>query len=118
MVSTSRPLELLHIDLFGPISTPSLAGKKYYVVVVDDFYRFTWTLLLAHKDETFSIFSKICRRIQNEKGFMISNIRTYHGRELDNDSFEKFCDQHGYGHNFSAPRTPQQNGFVERKIVL
>ena len=46
---------------------------------------------------------------------MIYNIRSDHGRELDNIYFERFCDSHGYGHNFSTPRTPQQNGVVERK---
>ena len=71
-------------------------------------------MFLAHKDETFSSFPKLCRRIQNEKGFLITDIRTDHGRELENEKFELFCDEHGIGHNFSAPRTPQQNGVVER----
>jgi hypothetical protein len=41
IVSTSRPLELLHIDLFGPVSTASINGKKYGLVMVDDFSRWT-----------------------------------------------------------------------------
>ena len=72
-------------------------------------------MLLAHKDETFSSFTKLCRRIQNKKGFLITNIRTDYGRELENEKFELFCDEHGIGHNFSAPRTPQQSGAIERK---
>ena len=115
VVSTSRPLQLLHMDLIGPSRTSSLGGKYYVLVVVDDFSRFTWVSFLAHKDEAFSSFTKLCKRLQNEKGFVISNVRTDHGRELENSSFEKFCDEHGIGHNFSAPRTPQQNGVVERK---
>jgi len=46
MVSTSKPLELLHMDLFGPSRTMSLGGNYYALVVVDDFSRFTWTLFL------------------------------------------------------------------------
>ena len=43
------------------------------------------------------------------------SIRSDHGREFENQSFSEFCDQLGIKHNFSAPRTPQQNGVVERK---
>ena len=56
VISTSRPLELLHMDLFGPTRTSSLGGKKYGLVIVNDFSRFTWVMFLAHKDEMFSEF--------------------------------------------------------------
>ena len=115
IVSTSRPLQLLHMDLFGPTRTLSLGGKRYGFVVVDDFSRFTWVLFLAHKDEAFHAFEKLSKRIQNEKVFAISSIRSDHGKEFENSSFEKFCGENGINHNFSAPRTPQQNGVMERK---
>ena len=63
-------------------------------------------------------FSKLCDRLQNDKGFIISNIKTDHDRELENELFANFCDEYGIGHNFSAPRTPQQNDVVEKKIGL
>ena len=44
--ATSRPLELLHLDLMGPTRTKSLGGKRYIMVVVDDFTRYTWVILL------------------------------------------------------------------------
>ena len=44
--ATSRPLELLHLDLMGPTRTESLGGKRYIMVVVDDFTRYTWVILL------------------------------------------------------------------------
>ena len=50
-VQTSRPLELLHIDLMGPARVQSLGGKKYILVVVDDFIRYTWVVLLKDKAE-------------------------------------------------------------------
>ena len=114
-ISTSRPLELLHMDLFGPLRTTSVGGKSYAFVIVDDFSRYTWVLFLAHKNDVFHEFSKLCRKIQNEKGFTISCIRSDHGREFENVEFESFCDEQGIEHTFSAPRTPQQNGVVERK---
>ena len=44
--ATSRPLELLHLDLMGPTRTKSLGGKRYIMVVVDGFIRYTWVILL------------------------------------------------------------------------
>ena len=74
MVSTSRPLELLHMDLFGPTRTTSLRGKKYGLVIVDDFSRFTWVLFLAHKNEAFDEFLKFYKKVSNQKDFSISEI--------------------------------------------
>ena len=51
-VQTSRPLELLHIDLMSPARVQSLGGKKYVLVVVDDFTKYTWVVLLRDKVET------------------------------------------------------------------
>ena len=115
MISSKRPLELLHLDLFGPMRTASLGGKFYVFVIVDDFSRFTWVLFLTHKNEALQSFSNLCKRIQNEKGVSIISIRSDHGKEFENKEFENFCLQNGFDHNFSAPRTPQQNGVVERK---
>ena len=72
-------------------------------------------MFLAHKNDVFHEFSKLCRKIQNEKGFTIYCIRSDHGREFENVEFESFCDEQGIENTFSAPRTPQQNGVVERK---
>ena len=55
-VSTTRPLKLLHVDLCGTMRIRSRGGKKYVLVIVDDYSRFTWTLFLASKDETFEKF--------------------------------------------------------------
>ena len=68
MVSTDQPLQLLHMDLFGPVGIPSLAKKKYAYVIVDDYSRFTWVLFLQHKDEAISHFIEFCKYVENEKG--------------------------------------------------
>ena len=103
-ISTSRPLEFLHMDFFGPPRTTSLGGKSYAFLTVDDFSRYTLVLFLAHKNEVFHEFLKFCRKIQNEKGFIISCIRSDNEREFENIDFESFCDEHGIEHNFSASR--------------
>jgi transposase InsO family protein len=114
-ISTKRPLELLHIDLFGPISIESLGGKRYGFVIVDDFSRFTWVLFLKHKYDSYEAFKTFCKQVQNEKETNIISVRSDHGGEFENSSFEQFFNENGISHNFSCPRTPQQNGVVERK---
>ena len=71
IVSTSRPLELLHIDLFGPVSTASINGKKYGLVIVDDYSRWTWVKFLRVKDDAYDVFSIFCTQVQNEKSLKI-----------------------------------------------
>ena len=115
MISITKPLELIHIDLFGPSRTLSLGGKRYAFVLVDDFLKFTWVLFLTNKNDVFSEFRKFCKMVQNKKGLSIIKIRTDHGGEFENEVFENFCEENGFQHNFSFPRTPQQNGVVERK---
>ena len=115
VVSSSKPLELLHIDLFGPVKTASIRGKKYGLVIVDDFSRWTWVKFLKHKDESHSVFIDFCTQVQNEKDFKITKVRSDHGGEFENHYFEKYFKENGIVHNFSCPRTPQQNGVVERK---
>ncbi|GJR05704.1 retrovirus-related pol polyprotein from transposon TNT 1-94 [Tanacetum coccineum] len=116
IVSTTRCLELLHMDLFGPSAIRSYGGNRYTLVIVDDYSRFTWTRFLANKTEAFEKFKIFSKMIQNKLGCSIVSIRTDHGREFDNEvQFGNYYDLNGISHNFSAPRTPQSNGVVERK---
>ena len=75
----------------------------------------SWTLFLKTKNEAFDDFHKLAKVIQNEKGLNIVSIRSDHRGEFQNESFENFCEENGIHHNFSALRTPKQNGVVERK---
>ena len=93
----------------------SLGGNYYALVIVDDFSRYIWTLFLESKSDAFSAFKKLARRLQNTKNSSIGSIRSDHGGEFQNKKFNKFCENMGILHNFSAPRTPQQNGVVDRK---
>ena len=115
VISTSKPLELLHLDLFGPSRIKSFGGNYYGLVIVDDYSRYTWTFFLTMKSEAFKVFRKFAKQIQNEKDLRIKVLRSDHGGEFQNEKFENYCEENGILHNFSAPRTPQQNGVVERK---
>ena len=98
IVSTSRPLELLHIELFGPVSTASIYGCKYGMVIVDDYSRWSWVKFLKSKNDSYDVFSNFCIQIQSEKELKILKVRSDHGREFENEPFELFCEKHGIIH--------------------
>nr|GEU77598.1 retrovirus-related Pol polyprotein from transposon TNT 1-94 [Tanacetum cinerariifolium] len=111
VVPTTRCLELLHMDLFGPFVVRSYSGNLYTLVIVDDYFRYTWTRFLKNKTEAFEQFKIFSRKIQNQLGCSIVSIRTDHDREFDiKVQFGEFCNDNGITHNFSASRTPQLNG--------
>jgi hypothetical protein len=51
-MTTTRPLEMLYMDLFGPVAYISIGGNKYGLVIVDDYSHFTWVFFLQDKSET------------------------------------------------------------------
>jgi transposase InsO family protein len=115
VMTTSRPLELLHMDLFGPVAYLSIGGSKYGLVIVDDFFRFTWFFFLQDKSETQGTLKRFLRRAQNEFELKVKKIRSNNGSEFKNLQVEEYLEEEGIKHEFSAPYTPQQNGVVERK---
>jgi len=82
-------------------------GKRYVLVIVDDYSHFTWTLFLAFKDETFEKFLVFLKRTEKTIGYSLVSLRSDHGKEFENSSFIDYCNEQGVDHNFSAPRTPQ-----------
>ncbi|XP_075074463.1 uncharacterized protein LOC107819632 [Nicotiana tabacum] len=103
------------IWIFGPTRTASIGGRKYAFIIVDDFSRFTWVVFLSHKDKGLRNFEVFCKKVRREKGYYIFSIRSDHGGEFESIAFENFCNDQGISHNFSSPRSPQQNGVMERK---
>ncbi|KAK8930958.1 hypothetical protein KSP39_PZI016350 [Platanthera zijinensis] len=112
---SSRCLYLLHMDLFGPMQVHSLGGKSYTLVIVDDHSRFTWVFFLKRKSDTFDIFTNFVKQIQNELNCSVVKIRSDHGTEFESGAMSEFCEELGIFHEFSSPRTPQQNGVAERR---
>ena len=68
----------------GPTITESLSGKRYIMVVVDDFTRYTWIILLRSKSDAPEHVETLCTRLQNEKSLKIDRIRSDHGKEFEN----------------------------------
>lgn len=85
----------------------SIGGKRYVLVVVDDFSRFTWVNFIREKSDTFESFKELCIQLQREKNRGIVRIRSDHGTEFENSRFHEFCAGEGIRHEFSSPIAPQ-----------
>ncbi|GJS17236.1 ribonuclease H-like domain-containing protein [Tanacetum coccineum] len=110
-----EPLELLHMDLFGPVSVESINKKKYCLVVTDDCSKFSWVFFLAYKDETYDMLHDLIVGLENKLRHKVKTIRCDHGTEFKNQLMNEFCAKKGIKREYSIARTPQQNGVAERK---
>jgi transposase InsO family protein len=90
IMTTDRPLELLHIDLFDPIAYISISRRKYSLVIVDDYFCFTWVFFLQEKSQTQDTLKGFLRRAQNEFRLRIKKVRSDNGTEFKNSQIEEF----------------------------
>ncbi|GJY08278.1 putative ribonuclease H-like domain-containing protein [Tanacetum coccineum] len=111
----TKPLFMLHMDLFGPTFVSSLMHKKYCLVVTDDYSRFSWVFFLTTKDETSEILKIFIKEVENLVDKKVKIIRSDNGTEFKNKLMDDFCREKGIKREYSVARTPQQNGVAERK---
>jgi transposase len=115
VMTTSRPRELLHMNLIWIVAYLSIGEIKYGLVIVDDFSRFTWVFFLQDKLETHGTLKRFLNRAQNEFERKVKKIRSDNGSKFKNLQVEEYIEEEGIKDEFSAPYTPHQNGVVERK---
>ncbi|CAA7058194.1 unnamed protein product [Microthlaspi erraticum] len=108
-------LELIRGDLCGPITPPTPARNRYIFVLIDDYSRYMWSILLKEKSDAFDKFKKFKSLIEQETGAAIKTFRTDRGGEFLSQEFKSFCDNAGIKRHLTAPYSPQQNGVVERR---
>nr|GEY04344.1 hypothetical protein [Tanacetum cinerariifolium] len=105
----------LHMDLCRLMRVQTINGTKYILVIVDDYSRFTWVKILRSKDETPEVVIKFLQQIQVGLNKTVRYIHTDNGREFINKTLIEYYECVGIFHQKTVPRTPQQNGFVERR---
>src|SRR3954466_6456635 len=117
IMTTTRPFELLHMDLFGPnhYSSVSNEASQYGFVIVDDYSRYTWVHLVTYKHEVQEVLKRFSSRASTNFGVKIKHFRSDNGTEFKNSSLDDYLDELGITHELSSPYTPHQNGIVERK---
>ncbi|GJV35081.1 retrovirus-related pol polyprotein from transposon TNT 1-94 [Tanacetum coccineum] len=103
--SSKGRLKLLHMDLCGPMRVASINGKKYILVIVDDYSRYTWTLFLRSKDETPEVLKDFLTMIQRNLQAPVISVRTDRGTEFLNKTLHAFFKEEGIEHQTSTPRT-------------
>nr|GFA24086.1 hypothetical protein [Tanacetum cinerariifolium] len=108
-------LHLLHMDLCGPMRIASINGKRYVLVIVDDYSRYTWVHFLRSKDEAPEVIIKFLKRISVLLQSPVIIIRTDNGTEFKNQVLKEYFDTVGISHQMSSVRTPQQNRVVKRR---
>nr|GFA05079.1 retrovirus-related Pol polyprotein from transposon TNT 1-94 [Tanacetum cinerariifolium] len=113
--TNQEKLYLLYMDLCGPMRVESVNGKKYIIVIVDDYSRFTWVKFLRSKDEALDFIIRFLKMIQVRLKVSVHRIRTYNGTEFVNQTLREYYEQVGISHETSVARSPQQNGVIKRR---
>ena len=111
---TTEVLELIHSDVCGPMSVPSLGGSTYFVSFIDDFSRHCWVYVIKRKSEAFDKFKEFKALTENQTGKRVKRIRDDNGGEYFSKEFDEFCKENGVFREPTIPYTPQQNGVAER----
>ncbi|GJR23168.1 putative ribonuclease H-like domain-containing protein [Tanacetum coccineum] len=101
------------MDLCGPLRVQSINGKKYILVIVDDYSRFTWVKFLRSKDETPAFVINLLKQLQVGLNKTVRFVRTDNGTEFVNKDLTDYYESIGITHEKTVLRTPQQNAIVE-----
>jgi hypothetical protein len=115
MWRADEPLELVHVDLCGPITPETVGGNKYFMLIVDDCTRWMNVTVLKSKDQASSAFAKFKAEAENNLGYKIKVVRLDRGGEFLSEAFREICENAGIRRQMTAPYNPQQNGVVERR---
>nr|GEV74320.1 retrovirus-related Pol polyprotein from transposon TNT 1-94 [Tanacetum cinerariifolium]GEV74321.1 retrovirus-related Pol polyprotein from transposon TNT 1-94 [Tanacetum cinerariifolium] len=113
--TNQEKLYLLHMDLCGAMRVESVNRKKYILVIIDDFSRFTWVNFLRSKDEASDFIIKFLKIIQVRLKVLVRCIRTDNGTEFVNQMLRDYYEEVGISHETSVARSPQQNGVIKRR---
>ncbi|GJT79360.1 retrovirus-related pol polyprotein from transposon TNT 1-94 [Tanacetum coccineum] len=112
--SSKRRLQLLHMDLCGPMRVESINGNKYFLVIVDDYSRYTWTHFLRSKDKTPEVLIDFLKLVQRGLHAQVRTVHTDKGMKFLNKTLHAYFAQEGIAYQTSTARTPEQNGVVKR----
>ena len=110
---TSKPLEIIHSDLWGPSPVISHTGNRYYVIFVDDFIRYTWLYPLKLKSDVHQNFINFQHRVERQFNLKIKGFQSDWGGEFQ--ALTNYLKEQGIIYRISCPHSPAQNGTTERK---
>jgi transposase InsO family protein len=111
----STPLQLVHSDLCGPLSSHSFSGCNYFLTSIDDFSRRTWFYFLKLKSKVFDNFLAYNALVEKQSGCQLQRLRTNNEGEYVKNKFTSYCIAQGIQMQHTIPYTPHQNGVTKRK---
>ena len=114
-VRATQPLELIHSDICGPMNVKARHGASYFLTYIDDYTRYGYIPLIAHRYETLDCFKCFVAEVENQHEKSLKTLRTNRGREYFSNYFKDLCEENGISKQLTIPNTPQQNGVVERR---
>ncbi|KAL0320005.1 UNVERIFIED_CONTAM: Copia protein [Sesamum radiatum] len=113
--TTLKPFELIHVDVWGPYHQASLSNCHYFLTIVDDHSRATWTYLMRHKSQSSTLLNRFFQSVKTQFDSSVKCIRTDNGSEFLSHDCQTLFSSLGIAHQKTCPYTPQQNGLVERR---
>ena len=99
-------LGLIHIDVYGPISSIARGGYQYFITFTDDFSRYNYIYLMRHKSESFEKFKLFKNEVQNQLGKNIKTLRSDRGGEYLSKNFDEHLKDCGIVSQLTPPGTP------------
>ena len=113
MILTTRRLQEIHADLWGPHERASSSGKNHVALLLNEFTRKSWIILLRSKDEFFDAFKLWLPRAEGCEN-KLDCLRTDGGGEFISAGFQSFCEERGIKIGYAAPYMHKENGIAER----
>lgn len=111
----SEPMELVHVDVFGPIDTPSLRGSKYAILFTDDYSKWRSIYFMKSKAQTLEKLKQYLDDVSGLlRGRKVQGLHSDNGGEFISRAFKRYCKRSGILHAYTGPKAPQQNGVAER----
>ncbi|CAI7799469.1 unnamed protein product [Closterium sp. NIES-54] len=121
---TEAPLQTLHMDVWGPARVRGQGHERYFLLVVDDYSRYTTVFPLRSKGEVTEVLIDwirvACLQLRERFGsaFPVLRLHSDRGGEFSSDLLRAFCCAEGIDQTFTLPASPQQNGIAERRIGM
>lgn len=112
--TTKNPMELVHMDVCGPLPVQSLGGSRYFATFLDDYSKFSVVVPVNNKSDVSEVVKRTIKQLETQTGHQLKTVRTDRGGEYLNHSLRSYFDSKGVLHQTTAPYTPEQNGAAER----
>lgn len=113
-IRTKDVLELVHMDICGPMAIKSVGGSSYFLTIIDDYSRYISIYFLKNKSEAFEVFENFATIVEKQTGRQIKIVRSDNGKEFVNSKFKEYFAKKGIVHQTTVCYSPQQNGVAER----